>query len=288
MSDTQLQAAEALLRRAVVALHDYRDDLLLVGGLVPWLYRRLPGVRLPEHPALATAEADLSIRRPLHALGRPLIAEQLVAAGFCIFDVPGIDVRHRGQQRFQDATFGADKAAPVFLEFLSPLRGKPVHGLVAPQPGLITPALRYLDLLAHQAIEVNLATSADDKLTVRVPHPAMFIAQKILSRTSGRAPTKQPKDMAYVYDVALMTQPLWRDYPAVFAAARAASDEWDAWLTRAGNELDALFGDEHADGCVEALSVFPNHASPSTPSPRGIARVVSAFRAEAWHARLTK
>ncbi len=272
-----LASAEALLSRAIDALPDYRQDLILVGGLVPWLYRRLPGMNVPEYPAIATSEADISIKRPLPLLGRAAIVESLRQARFAIYEVPSLDPRQRGQQRFQDEATGVETAASVFIEFLSPLRGKPVTGLVEPQPGLRTPALRYLDLLAHAPIDVELRTG----VKVRVPHPAMYLVQKVLSRRSGRAGTKRPKDMAYIYDVALVTRAEWSTYSAVIATARDESEEWASWLTTAAKDLDTLFKSEFADGAVEAATVLRG-VTRTPPSSQAISKVVQAFRQHAW------
>ena len=58
MTNTQLSEVEELVGRALAALPGYWEDIILVGGLVPNLYRRFPSVRMPEHPAIATTEAD--------------------------------------------------------------------------------------------------------------------------------------------------------------------------------------------------------------------------------------
>ena len=270
---SELSSVEALLRRALMALPDYRNDVILVGGLVP--YRRLPGMRIPEHPAIATTEADLSIRRPLPVIEHT-IPDLLRAAGLGIYQAPSLDPRRPRQQRFQDVAYGTLRSAPVYIEFLTPLRGKPVEGLVEPHPGVLAPALRYLDILAFDTISVDL----DEGCTVRIPHPTTFVIQKVLARGAGRAATKQPKDMAYIYDAALLSQPSWADYQGIVERLRNESPEWLVWLDRALRELDILFKDGSASGAIEASSVL--HAATGLKvSAAEISRVVQRFCATA-------
>lgn len=280
MTYTALADVEELVRRALVALPGYRDDIILVGGMVPHLYRRLPVVRVPEHPAIATTEADLSIRRGLPVVGDATIPDLLATASFVIYDVPGLNPRIPGYQRFQDAAHGTSTSAPTYLEFLTPLRGKPIDGLVSPHPGLRAPALRYLDLFPYQSMSIDIAIEGSlAPCPVRVPHPVMYVLQKVLARDAGRANTKQPKDMAYVYDVALLFQPLWPGFAKVFEGACAEASEWKSWLVKAEKALATLFKDEFADGAIEAASIYKNMLGASAPSARSISRVVTAFRA---------
>lgn len=271
------------LGRALAALQPYRNDILVVGGVVPVVYRHMPGLKPPGHPPLMTTEADLTVPPKLPLKDKKSIADLLADAGFVLFEAPALDVRRRGAQRFQDASHGTAKPAPTYLELLAPMRGKPKEGVIEPQPGVRAQPLRYLDLLAHEPLEVSAKQvpelGIDDDVLVRVPHPAMYVLQKALARKSGRVLAKQPKDMAYVYDVAMLTQPVWPDLGAVVARAADESEEWAAWIRKALALLDELFASETADGVIEAAQVYRDAMRSGAPTERAIATVVQRFLA---------
>ena len=107
----------------------------------------------------------------------------------------------------------------------------------------------------------------------------MYVLQKALARESGRVLVKQPKDMAYVYDVAMLTQPLWPELGAVVARAANESAEWAAWIKRALALLDELFSSETADGVIEAARVYRGAMRSGAPTEKAIATVVRRFLA---------
>lgn len=267
--------------RALVALAPYRDDIILVGGIVPVLYRRLPTYRQPEHPALGTTEADLSIPSRLPVIDGKSLGDLLFEAGFVVYEAPGMKVGEPGKQFFQDASHGADRPAPTYLEFLTPLRGRARDGFVEPQRGIRAPSLRYLDLLSHEPITVDVQTVSELGVSVpcpvRVPHPSMYVLQKVLARDSGRSPSKQPKDLAYAYDVSVLTQPVWKDLSPVVARARAESDEWKTWIDRALRNLDALFETETSDGTVDVARIYRDAMRSGAPSENAIATTMRRF-----------
>ncbi len=267
--------------RALVALAPYREDLILVGGIVPVLYRRLPAYRQPDHPALMTTEADLAIPPRLPIIDGKSLGDLLFEAGFVVYEAPGMRVGAPGKQFFQDASHGADRPAPTYLEFLTPLRGKPREGFVEPQRGIRAPPLRYLDLLSHEPITVDIQTVSElgvsTSCLVRIPHPSMYVLQKVLARDSGRSAAKQPKDMAYAYDVSVLTQPVWKDLSPVVDRARAVSDEWRAWIDRALRNLALLFEKETSDGAVDAARLYRDAMQSGAPSERAVVTTMRRF-----------
>lgn len=271
------------VKRGLVALQPYHDQLLLIGGIVPFLYRQMPALRVPEHPALATTEADLSVPARLPIIDGKPVLQLLKQAGFVVYESPGLSHKSLGKQFIQDARHGNERPAPTYLEFVAPLRGKPRESMAEPQAGLRVPLLRYLDLLTHEALTIDLKDVSSFELTtscrVRVPHPTMFVLQKALIRENGRSPHKQPKDMAYVYDAAILTQPLWANLASVTARARAHSAEWKTWLDRAHRDLKVLFESPTSDGTVEAARVYRDAMTSGAPSERSIHNVVTRFLA---------
>ena len=162
---SDFNAALRLLGRALIALQPYKDDLVLAGGMVPFLYRYHPLFSPTDVPVLLTKEADLVVR-PRLAPGRTPVAKLLEWADFAPFEAPGYRDAP-GALYFQDRGLGTTKLATSYIEILAPMRGKP-RAFIEPQKGLRAQALRYLDLLAHEPIEIDLQEI--DDLEIETPH----------------------------------------------------------------------------------------------------------------------
>jgi hypothetical protein len=280
--DSAFAGALRLLGRVLVAAQPFAGELLVIGGMVPVLYRQAPGfVRTRLQPP-GTTEVDFSVPPRLSAR-EPSLARLLEAANLVAFDTPGYRDQP-GTQCFQDASHGTERKAPNYVEFLAPLRGKGERAIVEIQPGGVrAEALRYLDLLAFEPIELDAATIPELEVQapcrVRVPQPALYVAQKILARSSGRATRidKSAKDLAYTYDVAALSRPLWDEQAAVVARAANESPEWKAWLARAGRELRHLFATPESEGPVSAARVFRDLDPRGAPAEQDVRAVVSRF-----------
>lgn len=280
--DSAYAAALRLLGRVLVAAQPFAGELLVIGGMVPVLYRRAPRfVRTRLQPP-GTTEVDLSVPPRLSAR-EPSLAGLLEAANLVAFDAPGYR-NQPGAQCFQDVSHGTARKAPNYVEFLSPLRGKGDRTIVEIQPGGVrAEALRYLDLLAFEPIELDATTIMELEVQgpcrVRVPQPALYVIQKILARSSGRSARvdKSAKDLAYTFDVAALSRPLWDEQAAVVARAANESPEWRAWLARAGRELRCLFATPESEGPVSAARVFRDVDFRGPPAEEDIQVVVSRF-----------
>lgn len=276
-------AALRLLGRVLVTSRPYSDQLIVIGGMAPVIYRRLPQFAKTSLAIAGTTEVDLSIPPRLRVAGRPLL-ELLGEAGLVVYESPGYRGAG-GAQSFQDASFGTDRRAPTYVEFLAPNRGNSERTMLEVQPGLRAEALRYLDLLAFEPLVVDgaiaLELEVQGRCPLRVPQPALYVAQKVLARRSGRLgmPAKAEKDLAYTYDVALLSQPAWNDQAGVVRRAAKESDQWGAWLARAGRDLRALFATRASDGPVAAGRIYRDLMEASAPSEDEIRKVVLEFAA---------
>ena len=70
------------LRRVLAALGPYREDLVLIGGWVPYLYQQFGGFPESRVEIARTIELDLVVPSPLAAEERQPLTEILVGAGF--------------------------------------------------------------------------------------------------------------------------------------------------------------------------------------------------------------
>lgn len=286
MADGAYADALRLLGRVVAATQPYADQLLVIGGMVPVLYRRAPGFARARLAPPGTTEVDMTVPPRLAPADRTMI-DLLHDADLTAFEAPG----YRGQpggQAFQDAAHGTTRKAQTFVEFLAPLRGRGDKGLLEVQAGLRAEALRYLDLLAFEPLVLQAADvpelGVETTSRLRVPQPALYVAQKILARRSGRHPDKLGKDLAYVFDVAVLSQPLWANQVEVVRRAAAEAVERRRWLARAGRDLRTLFAAPTADGPVHGARIFRDLMPGAAPSEREIQLLVTRFTEQVFSA----
>lgn len=276
----ELDEALGDLARFLDAAGPYMQDLVLIGGWVPYFYRFLPGLPRPDHEPILTKDFDLASPGGLRERGAGTLDARLRAAGFVVHES-----RDPVVLRYQDRRFGSRDLAPIHFEFLTTLTG-PVRGRRGDsrqtrevQRGLPAQALRYLDLLRHEPLVVHTSDvpglRRNVQVDLRIPNPAAYVFQKAL--VHDERDQKAAKDLAYVYDVAL----LWSEKEgAVLEMSRslaAESSTWAKWLARARKTLDGLFVDAASDGPVSIEREM--RLAPGGPgiSAEGALRVVRPF-----------
>ena len=91
-------------------------------------------------------------------------------------------------------------------------------------------------------------------LVVKIPHPSMFIMQKILI-SGGRTDKSRAKDFAYIYQVLGFfreeSDVLAREYEVLIDDL-----EWKRWYKRFIRMSMELFGTPQRDGPVEASRII--------------------------------
>lgn len=211
MSDVDgLGQFEQALRRVLWELREYLADVVVIGGWVPYLYKRYGGFPDWQSEVSRTADVDVLVQLSLIAGYRPTLADLLVNAGF------------KPQEGFGEAAiwFRNDASGEV-LEFLVP------HAGTAKQLGKITPlrehagvgaiSLSDLEVLQEQTqelrIPVTLAGGQVEYLLVRVPRLGAFLCNKaatfhkrrqrlVAGSQGGSVPnTKRAKDLLYIRDL---------------------------------------------------------------------------------------
>lgn len=117
-------------------------------------------------------------------------------------------------------------------------------------------------------------------MKVRVPHPGLFIVQKILISEDRTRLDRRPKDMAYVYQVVSLFR---RELTALAEDVRVqmnATPTWRKWLVRFKRLAASLFSGPIAPGVTEAYTVLRAEMVGSgldVPSPQMIHAGVSLF-----------
>jgi hypothetical protein len=152
---------EPALWRILWELRPYLDQVVIIGGWVPYLYRRYGGFASWTAGFSLTAEVDVLVDRPLPSGDRPTIPEILHASGFR----PTTDVGG-------GAVWLGDVAAGEKIEFLVPHTGTGRQlGMIvpiAPQGGMHAISLPGLELLRRhrRSLRIPLPTAGGDELEV--------------------------------------------------------------------------------------------------------------------------
>lgn len=242
----------------VQALGVYREDVVLIGGLVPLLYRFHPEYKVPRQAALLTGDLDLSVPPHLALRGDRTLRRLLDESGFVVLesrgDRPGIPPKHYFQKRSR----GEERLAPIHGEFLTPLSGSETDRTGKPksptefQKGLTAEALRYLDLLRWEPMKMNLSKidglMAPKGLEIRIPRPGAYMIQKALCSRKRSPLEKRDKDLAYIFDVVVISRSNWEEVSQEIREIGKVGPLWSGWLDKARGTLQDAFLSDAGDG----------------------------------------
>lgn len=227
----------ASLLTTLRALEPYLDDVVVVGGWVPTLYRRYGGVPA-RHPALLTRDIDVAVPATLPRRGRPSVDQLLCRAGY--------EPRVLGSE--MGAVTKYELQSPTTeVEFLVPEVGPPGPPSRAVQEGLTAQALRYLSVLLENTQRVQVRDSLEGlnvELTVCVPSPAAFVYQKGLTLQYRRG--RVAKDLYYIFDFLDSHDDLRTSILTGIAELRSSCP--DPWFGTFVRNLERYFEEERAEG----------------------------------------
>lgn len=235
---------EHALGRVLWELRPYLAEVVVIGGWVPYLYRRygpFPSWRAGDGLLSLTAEADVLLTRDLPPAGRQPVADLLRGAGFQPVTTTGLA-----------AVWANDPARGEKIEFMVPHAGTLRDvGRVVPigaQREVGAVALDRLDVLQRHTRTLGVPAVAPDGArrlaAVRVPRLGAYVLNKaatFLYRqpvAGGGGNPKQAKDLLYLRDLmyggAEVVDVVERDLAEILAADSSAQHIIDL----AANNLD--------------------------------------------------
>lgn len=244
------------LLKAMQVLEPYLDEIVLVGGWVPLLYRRY-GYMSSPHPLLRTIDIDIVVPGRVEDRGRPTIDQLLSRAGY----EPRVHPS-------DDALVKYELASPVTeIEFLTPEIGRPGRATRRVQQGLTAQALRYLQILLENTVKISIddtVCGSDISLTVTVPSPGAFIYQKGLTLSPGsrRETYKLAKDLYYILNIADCPGDV-RD--SIATEVRSFRSRYPAgWFDRFVRNLIAYFPESAGEGAALVTTQYSGSMPAST------------------------
>lgn len=192
------ESAEQHFFTLLKALEPYADEYVLIGGWVPWLYKRYGDLNWGGRLS-GTTELDIVVKPVIEAGLRLPLSEILKRNELEPVDGAthsAIWVHKRDQT----------DAIELFTPWAGPAKG--AHTVrVEGQPGIDALALQKLELVREFVIMLEIPTSPGT-VSVKVPTLGAYLATKALTFTARSvgsitpsATTKRGKDLLYIFDV---------------------------------------------------------------------------------------
>lgn len=167
----------------------------------------------------------------------------------------------------------------VEIEFLTDLKGSGDAEVIEVQPGLHAEALRYLNVLIENTIEVAIddvpGIEAGTNLGVRLPSPAAFIFNKGMVFPRRRERLKKGKDLYYVFDLLAYREDF--RYQIVADLIRLG-ERYRPWFKTFKNNLAAAFSDPGSEAVVLTADQRPPDAFKAMNESQMRQFVFSAFQ----------
>lgn len=264
----------------IQALGEYRKVAVMTGGFVPLMYRHVSGFGQPVTPSLNTFDFDWTLPRHAVILGTMSISRLLCEAGFVMIPSRGTEPPI---QRFQHERYGCDVLAPVHVEFLVPLIGSANdrdgtdRGVMNLQSGVTAQALRYLELLLDSPIEFDASRVPElvlrEPIMVNLPDPASYVLQKMLA-WSERAVDKREKDLAYLFEVAMLTK--GRRAEVAGTVRRLETTYPQEWFARVRRLVKWQFITEPAEGAIAVVRQYAD-LQKGVPTEASVKRIMTEF-----------
>jgi hypothetical protein len=193
---------ERAFRRIVFELRPYLDEIVIIGGWVPYLYKRYGGFSLWNANTSLTAEVDVLVDRPLPPGERPSIPELLRRADF-----------RPSEEEGGLAVWEGDVQAGEKIEFLVPHEGTSrQEGTVVPvtaQSGMAAIPLGGLEFMRRfkQKLALPVATDGGEQsIEIWVPSLGAYTVNKASTFSArrehpGGGNPKRAKDLLYLRDL---------------------------------------------------------------------------------------
>jgi hypothetical protein len=256
------------LLKTLIVLGDYLQDVVLVGGWVPHLYRALWPAESPVEPR-RTFDLDAAVGGRLRVRHASRLDAVLARRGY--------ECRLGGASGPGVQTYESTARSDLLpIEFLAPLTGPSEEVTVEIQEGVRARALRYLNILLDNTMEVRLSAPAPDapegQLTVCIPTPGAYVFHRgLIERGSGGR--GRGKDLYYIFET-------WASLPhqqgLVVSQIRTLRDRYaESWYRRFRSNLESLFASVASEG---VFLVFEQYEA-REPVDIAHQRIYQAFQA---------
>jgi hypothetical protein len=243
------------LYRVLAAVKSYLDDFLIIGGFASLLYQFHDRAKPASLSSMITYDLDIATAGEIPVRDDALVHQLLLETGLKE-ELVGASDPPLAKYSLRDGTHSL-----YYVEFLTPLSGSESRRSATPdltqlvQPKLSAQKLRYLDLLFQGTWAVCTssipALQECPNLVVRIPHPSMFIMQKILI-SKKRQPRNRAKDFAYIYLTLAFFRGDLKSLAGAYQTLVKDNELWKKWFVNYTRIIKELFGTPNSIGSVEA------------------------------------
>ncbi len=276
MTLARVRSIESFFVRLIPVLGEYRNHLVIAGGMARDLYVHLPGFVDLGLGGAMTLDVDIAVDDPLRVIGDRRLHEVLVAAGLKYHTLdpyrerpPMGMILTPVQGRYFPAAIKEPTKRDPHVEFITQLRDRAGNSNAKPQRDeLIAFTLHYVDLLLTAPVTVEIPKLGP----VRLPHPLAYIIQKTLIRPERQVNRHNfQKDTADAFKIVICTRALWTTWTALF-------QEWSAhhtfgpWMTSIRTAWPALFDKTTGTGLSEVCVAYPQY------TPEVVMQVMKEFQ----------
>lgn len=180
--------------RVIIEMAPYAGEIVFVGGWAHALYL----AEANETGAIHTDDVDITIPRELLANDRPTLLELAERAGFARDPISQMD----GVPPWMVYRNELGETVPIdFLTEGDTRSAVPISG----QPGMLAQGYRGQDILLHNTrlmlVGANIHDLLEPARTIRVPTLGAYVLQKGISSSTRTQPSKEAKDMVYIYEI---------------------------------------------------------------------------------------
>lgn len=223
--------------RALLTLREYMQNIVLIGGCVPYVYSQHMFDKRVKQAPVYTKDLDLLVENQV-PLAENSIVSLMQAAGYAC---RALESRHTQYFKFES---GAGTGFEI--EFMTPAPDKGYGDTVIVQSGLRAQVIPGLELFLSHNTEVRIVDELDGTavdIAVRVPTPGAFVLNKLQTYLEPLGDRGRTKDLYYAFYV---MRSLTIDKEAIVESMRECAS--NQALESLGNELQTLFYDEYSDG----------------------------------------
>lgn len=211
------------------------ERFLLIGGYASLCYN----IIMETEPPVFTTDLDL-LMRDTDPSDRSL-KKKLIDFNF------KVKISEKGEEKFFNPAWTENHGIVFEIEFLIPLIGRTDKPRPIKDYGIKPQGLRFLDILLrnHWTFELDLGKK------IKIPHPARYLTQKLLSYNRRKERHKKKNDIIYIANII----DLFSDEKKIFILTDEINlllKEREIWTKRAIKNYKDLFLSKSSTG-IEIL-----------------------------------
>lgn len=213
------------LSRILEKSGEHLSRFILIGGYASLLYN----LKMEEEPPVFTTDLDL-LMEETNETDR-VLEEKLKELKF------EIEISKRGETKFRNHTWKENQGIDFEIEFLIPKIGHENREHKNKSYGITPQSLRFLDILLENCWSFDFKGGKK----IKIPHPARYLIQKLLSYERRKEKQKRENDIRYIANII----DLFSDEDRITILTTEINQIFNTprrkWIKKAVNNYEKLF-----------------------------------------------